>query len=245
MLRAMMLKNNDLTSRRSYCHSNDVPIELEKKFKVEQPPGFLKNAQLISQKTFTDTYFDNNQHQLTCNDIWLRLRGEAFECKVPMKFTEERNGRSTGRYQGVARYKEFSSNDQIMTFLSQMESQGVLSTFSNETTSFELPSWLQSRGILPLWPITTTRTKYHYQGFTVDLDTTDVGYSIGEVELMTTSNHEGAIDKCAKDIADFCDREGLDTQGVILGKVLELVRRKHPDVFEKWKHHGLFNETNV
>jgi len=67
-------------------------IEVEKKFRLTdtQRESLIKDAEFVSEKTFTDTYYDTADYQLTTKDVWLRQRGENFELKVAVHFGYDR-----------------------------------------------------------------------------------------------------------------------------------------------------------
>lgn len=61
-------------------------IEVEKKFILndKEKERLFKDAEFISEKIFTDIYYDNENFDLTSKDKWLRLRQDKFELKIPV-----------------------------------------------------------------------------------------------------------------------------------------------------------------
>lgn len=158
-------------------------IEFERKVRVDESlKEFLKTkAELFSQKEFTDVYFDNASHQLTVNSIWLRKRGNEWECKV----------RESVRGDLTDVYREISEETEICR---------LLSDFFDEDF-YSLESAIEACGLFPFIAITTNRSKYKFGNLIIDVDlATCEGelYTIAEIESMGSSVDEdeacGAID---------------------------------------------------
>jgi thiamine-triphosphatase len=98
--------------------------------------------------------------------------------------------------------------------------------------------------LVPFCEIVTTRRKYSIENFTIDLDLTDFGYQIGEVELMV-ENKEGEAQRATEQIEALCKEFNLDTKPPIRGKVLEYIYRTNPALYEKWERAGLLNNKQI
>jgi len=133
-----------------------------------------------------------------------------------------------------------------------------IKTFLKKTVNLQLDSSLVLSGLedylrachfQPFCKITTTRRKYKHGNFSIDLDYTDFGYHIGEIELLIqeTGHHEekdlSAV--AAKDVADFCRQYELNTTSPIRGKVLEYAFRFRPDLYQKWLQCGLLKNKGA
>ena len=83
-----------LTSLPSTTHAlcmrpfSSAPIEVERKYACEgadvlQARVLGLGGRLISEKSFTDTYYDTEHCALTRRDTWLRQRDKEWELKLP------------------------------------------------------------------------------------------------------------------------------------------------------------------
>lgn len=179
-------------------------IEIEKKFILTgaQETQLLQNATFVKEKTFTDTYYDDQNHSLTIKDLWLRERDGNFELKVPMNASLEERVSD--------QYREIEEDDEIADFLQI--------NISNTT----LRDALKERGIIPFCTLVTTRKKYTKDGFGIDLDKVDFGFNIAEIELMIESESE--ITQATEKIIAYAKSYGLSI-GNIRGKVAEYLSR--------------------
>jgi len=101
----------------SQLRQNASVVEVEVKFRYqpEQEREIASIARFVEEKSFEDTYYDiRPKYPLTRNDIWLRKRGESFECKVP----PELSGRS--QLQHVDQYEELTQEKAICDFLRRL-----------------------------------------------------------------------------------------------------------------------------
>lgn len=70
------------------------PLEIEMKFKlseeVKKKISSLDGVKFLSQKRFTDIYYDSEGYSITCRDVWLRQRkseaSTSWEMKIPINF---------------------------------------------------------------------------------------------------------------------------------------------------------------
>ena len=185
-------------------------IEVEKKFILtpEQEKSLINEAEFLGEKQFTDIYYDDVEFSLTTKDIWLRERGGRFELKLPMN--ESLENRVSDQYQ------ELDVEDDI---LAHFGVQGV-----------SVKDFLIERGYGSFCEITTIRKKYRKEGFGIDLDIMDFGYSIGEIEYMT--DDESKIKEATQSIIQFAQKHNIDTNAVVRGKVAEFLRIKNPTHFQ-------------
>jgi predicted adenylyl cyclase CyaB len=181
-------------------------IEVEKKFifSDENRKLLAKNAKLVSEKVFTDIYYDTSDFSLTSNDKWLRSRENRFELKIPLHQSIERL---------ADQYDELEDEQKIRKALNLL-SRG------------NLADDLMKVGYSPFCTCKTTRKKYKKESFIIDLDTVDFQdftYNLGEIELMVSEKSEtkGAVDK----IMSFAKALKLTTTST-RGKVIEYLKRK-------------------
>lgn len=183
-------------------------IEVEKKFNLsgEEISRLTQDAEYLGERVYTDTYIDTPDYFLTRNDIWLRSRDGKFELKLPMKGSEASNGR-------LDQFREIDTEREIMELM-QLNPCGTL----QET--------LEANGYVPFAIINTVRKKYQKGDFIIDLDGTDFGYNIGEIERMVDDPSQ--MEDAVQQILDFSQVHSL-TIAPVRGKVIEYVRRNNPD----------------
>lgn len=183
-------------------------IEVEKKFLLtsEEIERITHDAEFLSQKSFTDIYFDTDDYSLTKADKWLRLRDDRFELKLPMN---ENKGASKRK---IDQYEELVADESIKKALG-ISSKGTL----REN--------LEANSYKPFSTFTTTRRKYKKGDFIIDLDSMDFGYEIGEIELMVSKKTD--IKNALNSILSFAEELGL-TVAPVRGKVIEYIHRNNP-----------------
>jgi len=87
--------------------------------------------------------------------------------------------------------------------------------------------------------IGTTRRKYKSGDFHIDLDITDFGYKIGEIELIVENQEQ--VPEAQNKIRKFAEQCGLITGG-IRGKVLEYIFVNNPKHYSALLASGLVGE---
>ncbi|KAL5021149.1 hypothetical protein ScPMuIL_000304 [Solemya velum] len=153
-------------------------IEIERKFKVPKN-SHVKfaaiGADLIIEKTFTDVYYDNLNYSLTLQNCWFRNRNSVWELKVPV-LTGEKLLFST-------QYREITDTKEIIEYLSAVIPDGRQSKVK------PMQDVLVDLGLVAFATITTTRQTYALPHCTIDVDLTDFGFSVGEIEVMVSSEN--------------------------------------------------------
>ncbi|MGB7957787.1 MAG: CYTH domain-containing protein [Minisyncoccia bacterium] len=190
-------------------------IEIEKKFIIQQNElaHLIAGAHFLGTEKHTDIYYDTVDHVLTKRSIWLRARSGKFELKFPMGATRKK--------MGVTSYDEIEDDPLITQKLGFPEGRPLDRT-------------LASLGYRPFATITTTRSKYEKEGFHIDVDDTDFGHSVVEIELMIAD--ERGMAAATKRILDFAAAQGISIAENIRGKVIEYLRRndiEHYHALEK------------
>lgn len=182
-------------------------IEIEKKYLIddEKVQEIVKDADFLGQKELTDIYYDTADFRLTTKDWWLRNRNGVFELKkVVVGETKDIN---VDRYDEIDDEKEIAKDLEI--------------SFKNN-----LAESLKKNQIEPFATIVAMRKKYTKGSFNLDLDLTDFGYSICEIELMVEDETKMA-DAMAK-IENFRVEYGLNA-GHVRGKLVEYIYRNRPE----------------
>ncbi|MFH0830967.1 MAG: CYTH domain-containing protein [Parcubacteria group bacterium] len=195
-------------------------IEIEKKFQLnqEQFARLLEDAEKLSEKRFTDTYYDSVSWRLTTRDTWLRSRDGAFELKVPL---DKRGVDDT-----VDKYHEITDELQIRKVL-KLARAGTLEQA------------LAQAALKPFATITTLRKKYRHGEFAIDVDEADFGYNVVEIELEAPTLSD--IDRVTAEILDFARSKGLEVKK-LNGKVCEYIERNNPDHYEALVKAGVFGD---
>ncbi len=187
-------------------------FEVEKKFILtkEQEKALTEGAQFLGEKKFTDIYYDDLNYILTGQDLWLRQRDGKFELKIPMnKKLKERVS---------DQYKELETDGEILEYF-QPGAGGTLMEF------------MAKNEFNPFCTVTTTRRKYKKDGFGIDLDLTDFGYNIAEIELMAESAEN--MDEATAAIIAFAKKHNIPAVDHVRGKVAEYLRINNPEHLEK------------
>lgn len=193
-------------------------IEVEKKFIVSQDElaRLTAGAHLLGEEKHTDVYYDTPDHSLTKRSVWLRERSGKFELKFPLN--------ADLRAKGVTSYDE-------------IEDDLLIARKLGFPTEEKLGQAITALGYRSFATITTTRTKYEKEGFHIDVDDTDFGHSVVEIEVMVADKQDMA--PAAQRILDFAVTQGIPVIKNVRGKVIEYLRRNNPEHFhaleEAWK----------
>ncbi len=147
-------------------------IEVEKKFLLtkEQEKNLINGAEFITEKVFTDTYYDTVDFSLTSKDKWLRSRAGKWELKVSLD-------RTPGREADI--YDEIEDENKIKEYLG----------LSGE----DMEEALRKNGYFKFCTCKTTRKKYKNGDYGIDIDYVDYGdfnYQLAEIELMAKDQNE-------------------------------------------------------
>jgi adenylate cyclase class IV len=184
-------------------------IEVEKKFILtkKQEDNLIKDAEFVGEVENTDIYYDDLNYSLTKQDLWLRNRNGRFELKVPM------NGFKNNHE--LDRYRELETEEEILDY------------FKSDFDTVK--EFLKDKEYNSFCTIVTKRRKYKKEGFNIDLDVADFGYTLGEVEFLTSD--ELSLEDVTKSIFDFAKRHDLEIVNVY-GKVEEYLRRNNLEHFD-------------
>jgi thiamine-triphosphatase len=169
----------DLETNQPVATDSDVqlhPVEVERKFKVTADTKIKLvefGAELHKEKTFLDRYYDNPDYSLTLKDCWLRQRNGAWELKVV----------SGKLIELASQYQEITKSDEIVDFL-------VNHFHRAELSKIPIDQVVQKLNLTPFVEFTTTRQTYFLPECTIDLDLTDFGYQVGEIEVMASDTSQ-------------------------------------------------------
>lgn len=184
-------------------------IEIEKKFVIDnnKKNQLISGAEFLYKKVFTDTYYDTSDFSLTSKDVWLRLRDNNFELKIPASISDK---------SFINQYKELTDEDLIKEHLNL---QGSGST----------NQMLADKKYNPFCILTTTRERFKRDLFSIDIDTVmadGFNYSIAEIELMVEK--ESDMKSALNQITLFMEQNNI-SESSVRGKVIEYLRQKNPN----------------
>ncbi|KAK6185519.1 hypothetical protein SNE40_007733 [Patella caerulea] len=168
-----------------------IPVEIERKFSIgPDTEAKLKNsgAKLKSEKSFTDVYWDNEDYLLTLSDCWLRRRDSYWQMKIPVH--------SDPIFDVNTKYQELTKEKDIINFIAN---KLTLNLGKRSNLSY----LLEKAKLIDFATINTVRKSYILDGCQVDLDSTNHGFQVGEIEVVAPSSSEipsalRTIDKVAK-----------------------------------------------
>ena len=171
-------------------------IEVERKFVLERDSDSKlrrQGSKLLNECSFTDVYYDTSDYRLTTNDHWLRKRNNQWQLKCP---PEVRRGDTR-----CTQYAEYDNERTILKSLqvlldkeppppSQPPAAGGLPCVTGTSTSTSTSGYSNLQGLVQKASLnefaqyTTHRKTYVLDGFTIDLDLTDFGFQVGEIEVV-------------------------------------------------------------
>ena len=172
--------------------SQNAALEVEQKFALNDGGsnvqrrltelGFTKKGEI----DMVDWYFDTPEPNwvLTTQDCWLRCRQTDQGSKWELK-----RGR---RHQGGATvYEELEGEEAIEASISMLPKMDSTMVVPDEYEGYAVPKLPWSAELLPFARIETHRSSWTfsgeselYSGLVVDLDGTQYGYMVGEVEAV-------------------------------------------------------------
>jgi adenylate cyclase class IV len=199
-------------------------IEVEKKFILtnEQEKALIEGAEFLGEKRFIDIYYDDKEYILTSNDIWLRTRSGKFELKIPMNVSIKERVSD--------QYRELEDINDILNHF-------------NFNTNKSLEDSLIEKGLRPFCEIETIRRKYRKEGFNIDLDVMDYGYTLAEIEYMT--DDETKMEEITESIVEFAKKHNMATNAVVRGKVVEYLRRNDYKHFQALVDAGIIKPSEL
>jgi thiamine-triphosphatase len=214
--------------------------------------------QLDNVKEMVDWYFDVEGSVLTRHDCWLRYRqllsSDADQTgQWELKRGQPRTIRRKGEAESTERntltvYEEIEGAAAVTTACSVLSDFNFSASFSSstpnttETSTSNFQDYLVPQlgvtdtGLEPFARIVTQRSswkstdKFNWENLSVDLDTTDFGYAVGEVERVVHRQEdvEAARTQVHALIAEICN--GVSDPAV--GKLEYFLKRNRPDIYQ-------------
>lgn len=201
-------------------------IEVEQKFLLteDQKQKLAKDAKFLHQQKWRDIYYDDAHFSLGLKDWWLRCRDGKWVMKVPVAGDESGRNAAEIKTSLATQYEEINEEDQLRIVL-QLE---------NNTGNFAED--LQKAGYHNVAQFETTRQKYQMGDFVIDMDLTNFGYEIGEIELMVSDKSQTA--EAQEKIARLANKYGL-VLAPVRGKVIEFIKKNNPS------HYAVLKSGNL
>ncbi len=193
-------------------------IEVENRFLLteENKGKLIDDAEFVGEETFTDIYYDTADASIMKRDMWLRFRNGKFEMKLPLNEKSVLQRKSN-------KYKEIETEEEIRMVL------GL-------PLNGDFTEVLEEKGYSPVLEIETTRKKYKKGEFVIVFDITNLGFSIGEIEIVV--ENESEIETASDRIIDFAERQGIELVSTE-GKVLECLKINRPELYRAITESGL------
>ncbi|EKE25775.1 MAG: hypothetical protein ACD_5C00037G0012 [uncultured bacterium] len=190
-------------------------FEVEKKFILneKQREKLLEGAEFLSEKKFTDTYFDNDEFSLGLSDMWLGKRDKQFSLKIPVREKKE---------DLINKYHEIEGELTIR----EIFAIPIVNDFEKDLKSFGHKSFCTFQ---------TALKKYTKEGFIIDLDEANFGdwqYELAKIKLLVKS--ENQMKDAEEKIREFASRFGLEVKHVN-GELIEFIKREIPEIYERLK----------
>jgi len=191
-------------------------IEVEEKFELTE--GALeqikKICQFLREEKLHNKYFDYSDNRLFLSDIWLRDRNGKLELKYPV------------HKNGYFNYKEYNNPEEIFEKLN-----------INHEKRKGWQETLKNNGLNVVIDYKDVRQKYKCEDFNIDVDITDFGHSLFEIEVMVVN--ESRIKEAEERIFDFLKRYNIDTQQTPNGENVVYLKKFLPELYKKLKEKGI------
>ena len=169
-----------------------------------------KKAVFIKKQQIKDTYYDTEEYFLTLSNKWLRKREKRFELKIGPKSN-----------QSFDHFQEIDDEYKIRKIL-------------DLDPSLPLENSLFKIRIIPFCSFITTREKYKWDKFTIDIDIADFkdfSYQLAEFELLVSKKEEMPL--AQKKIESKIEELKINSKEPILAKLSYFLRIKRPDHYQK------------
>ncbi len=186
-------------------------IEVERKFCLNEGSEeklLALGGKLVKESQFTDVYYDTDDYTLTLSDHWLRRRDHTWQLKCPpppapvgAEGDDTVEGNAPRNEQKSTQYMEHETEGAILKALTS-----VLGEDSSTTGCSNLQQLLQVAGLNEFAQYTTHRKTYALDGFTIDLDLTDFGFRVGEIEVLVVD--ESHISEALHQIDELAEKLG-------------------------------------
>lgn len=242
-VRAFLYNAPSLLPRRpTFCirMTASAALEVEQKFSWKQSDdledrlrqmGFQNKA----SKTIVDWYYDTPNYVLVRQDCWLRCRTVGSQAMWELKVgNRDHEGSNTTVYMEVegmeAVFDAVSRRVDNDCDESVDETVGEVDGFPSP----DVPNQAGTSNLRPFARIAASRSSWSvttgpYERLSVDLDTTDSGYAVGEVEALVQNPDDIAEVKGL--IRSFLDELHLQTENPPMGKLETYIFERRPELY--------------
>ena len=190
---------SEVTSSQMEVSVKSEPIEIERKFNITadtEQKLIALGASLVTTKSFTDVYYDNLDYTLTLANCWLRQRQGEWQLKDSVAGSLAHSRDITTQYAELTK-----ESDIINTLLQKLQ----LHMYKSPSSVVDI---IKAGALTEFATIMTTRKTYKLPNCSIDLDLTDSGFMVGEIEVMTTTDK---IPSALKTIEETAHKLGMYT----------------------------------
>ena len=190
---------SEVTSSQMEVSVKSEPIEIERKFNITadtEQKLIALGASLVTTKSFTDVYYDNLDYTLTLANCWLRQRQGEWQLKDSVAGSMAHSRDITTQYAELTK-----ESDIINTLLQKLQ----LHMSKSPSSVVDI---IKAGALTEFATIMTTRKTYKLPNCSIDLDLTDSGFMVGEIEVMTTTDK---IPSALKTIEETAHKLGMYT----------------------------------
>ena len=220
-------------------------LEIEQKFPLADSSDLeprLKSLGFVPKDTtvFVDWYFDTECNYLTTRDCWLRYRARGDKGQWELK-----QGRVID--QDSATVYEEHEGDKAVSLSLSLISKVPAPTIRNSSRTFDgfeapTPPGDVAQRLSPFCRLETTRSSWIvnpenkdsiYSGFAVDLDSTNTGHAVGEVETLVQSDAD--IPEARAQVKDLISKLTVDDasdDGPAVGKLEHFLKKFRPEHYD-------------
>lgn len=180
-------------------------IEVEKRFKPteEQLEKLLADSIFVEKKINHDVYYDFPDDRLFRNYVKFRSRNGNFEIKI-----EDRNLKN----KNIKAELEIEDEEEIKKYFK----------------TYDLKDFIKNN-LVEIIDYKYKRKKYKKDEFTIDIDKTDFGFEVCEIELMV--NNKEKVEEAKEKIKALARGYRFENQKSE-GKRIEYLRNIKPEVYK-------------
>lgn len=234
-------------------------IEVEEKFVLTEETNDMVESKLqelgLAQKgdaiVMVDWYYDLETPTLALSDDWLRYRDTPKGARWELKQGLPVDDGATDSYSTGTVYAEFAGDTAVQRALDLLEylptvpkreGVSVLTLDYAGHNLPQLPGSSAASGLVPFARIETTRSSWMYSAtdidtmppLAVDLDRTDFGYRVGEVEIVVADRQD--VVAARQEIATFLRQlipssNGNGGNSQPPGKLELYLMNRRPDIY--------------
>lgn len=231
-------------------------VEVEQKFQLNETCDL--DAKLISlgfvpkgTVRFVDWYFDTPSNDLSTNDLWLRYRDKGGNGQWELKVRKD----SSVGTDSTTVYDEIEGDQACTTATDILATKGIGAKEEETESTFDgfsipkLPP--RTAGFSPFCRLETTRSSWvvasadsEYSGMQVDLDSTNTGHTVGEVETIC-SDSEIEIEKGKERVQQLVSilmEAETDSQGPAVGKLEHFLMTHRPEHYKACVASGVIKD---